>query len=922
MVKRRKTSDTELQSSLLSQRTPPVAPDFAALLAAPLVRDHLPSDFDREIEARHLTDLWGRLPELWNYVFLAFVHAGGSGLVFRVHRKTADTDQALKIVRRKLLSRDGLPQDAARSLSPVSERELRALEKLSHPHVVRLYDAISSEEGVVAIATTYVSDPQPLDGYLRSTLARTPGKGTHAFSPQRLDHACSFLLERCLEIAEALHHMHGSGIFHLDIKPANILISADRRAVLTDLGACVHEVDLNQTRELRVHFTWTYAHPDLTSMLHQPASISGGGLKASASVAAPHGLARFDLFAFGRTLQEALAILEFEFGERSYVSYGFRYLHLVAALLLDGRNAPSSQSVIHRDGRRFVSDTALEYPVALFQRHKITTAQELMERLQRYSREYSWHAQIPELDPWQPRLLNTGIGEPAPFTERVSTLLGHPALRRLKSEAQLGWIREVYPGATHNRWSHTIGVFAALVRYYTSILADPEVPTLRLLLDPLDLSHAMLAAILHDVGQVGFGHDLEGACPHLFDHEKMVERLLDETGWGEESLRTMIGREWPKVDLSRVMKILRRQPTERPIDGVAQDIVDGPIDADKIDYLIRDSAGCGVPYGLGIDTLRFLQALSVDASSSGSHCKLCLAYKAKGSAAIESLLLARYQMYGAVYWHHTFRCIQAMFSHAASSTFGALRQGRRKLRNSTATTDTIRELLYQWVICGKTLTASERQIKARPPSEFFDEPPASLGGERLLEFVWKFSEDGVRRLLDRLGRRDLYKRVYEVKVSDLGHLADYSALRSDLNPERRPSLAGDIGQRFLDAIHKTMAERGPRESVAEDRARERLHALQGSTVPLVVIDFPTRGIPEELNFPPELGDPARKYIAARHSDSRRGRIFHVVRELQTQKAMLRVFAAPELHELIVRYLDTPTVEACVGDVVPRIRTTA
>jgi len=911
----------------------PQCPDFEALLRKPIVSTRLPSDFDPVKEAAHLSELWKAIKGFWQYDFEAFeneqgdkqtfVHAGGSGMVFKVRHRSSNTIQALKIARAKLMNRDELPEDAAGSLSPVSERELRALEKLSHENLVRLYNAIGSNNIVVAIATSYVEDPRPLDSYLSDTLAQIPRVPAHAFSPERLYRACDFLLERCLEVAQALSHMHDEGVYHFDIKPANILVSSKRRAILTDLGACLHADDMRARDHIRVHFTWTYAHPDLTTMIHKPGSVSGGGLKASADVSLGDELQKYDLFAFGRMMQEALAILEYNFGERAYAAYGFRYLHLIASLLLDGRNAPSPDTarVATRDGRRFVSDTALLYPVELFHRHRITSVSELVERLKRYSREYSWHATIPELDPWQSRLINTGIGAPAPYTERVSRILDHPVVRRLKFEAQLGWLREVYPGATHNRWSHTIGVFAAVVRFYNSLLADPEVPTLRVLLDADDVSHAMVAALIHDIGQGSFGHDLEASCPHLFDHETIIERLLDDTDWSGPTLRSVIQTAWPNVDIRRVMAILQKKAMARVVDGVAADMIDGPIDADKLDYLQRDSVGCGVPYGLGIDSLRFLQALSVDARLlAGGESRLALAYKAKGSPAIEAVLLARYQMYGAVYWHHTFRAIQAMYSHAVAVTFGPLSQGRRKLRGSLVTSEVIGDLLYHWVICGKDAATTKKTFGRRPvPQEFYEETPLALSAERALQLVWKFADNKTRHLVERLAIRDVFKRVLEVRVSDLGELADYSALKSDLLPDKRPGLAKTIQIGLLNAIQKTMADKGPVESEAENRARERYQQLQDEETIMIILDFPIRGIPNEVNFPNELGDPSRKYTGSSSRTLAGGKVFHDVRRMQTQRATLRIFAADELHELIIRYLNSDVVEACVSEAIPRIR---
>jgi len=910
------------------------SPNFESLLRRPLVNQPLPKDFRIDEESKHLSELWETSTSLQHYSFQEFVHAGGSGMVFRVVPHNSTISQALKIARHKLYTVDPKKQEIAHTLSPVSPRELLALETISHPNVVRLYEAIENDRGVIAISTTYVQNPQPLDQYLITTLAKHPDptgkKGLHPFSPQRLDDACSFLVLRCAEIASALAHMHSLKIFHLDIKPANILISKEQVATLTDLGSCIHATDLEGKKDVRIHFTWTYAHPDLTSIINDPASISGGGLKASARVNPRLGLDKYDLFAFGRTIQEALAILSDEFGERCFASHGFRFLHMISCLLLDGHNVPSPRDsrLSKRDGRRFVSDTAQNYPISLFDVHRIQTADELVERLARFTRQYSWNELAPELDPWQPEIVNTGVGILAPFTKRVAQVFSHPCVRRLKSEFQLGWIREVYPGATHNRWSHTIGVFAAVVSYYNALLADPEVPTLRILLDPEDLSHALIAAILHDIGQTDFAHDFEAACPDLYSHERAINRLLDDNYWGKPTLRETIRQYWPKVNVQRVLSILsqsvdtnRQAPREgltrfRAVDGIAADILDGPIDADKFDYLLRDSLACGVPYGLGIDRQRFLQALSVDAKETATGSRLALAYKAKGGPAIESLLLARYQMYGAVYWHHSFRCIQAMFAHAAADTFGQLKgSGRRRLRGSTVSSTIIADLFYHWVVCGKPLSMCHSLVKSIP-KEFSDQPPASLSNERALEFIWKFADNSIRLLVERIGRRDLYKRVFEVKLGDLGVHGDYAAIRAEMLPTMRVELANNLEERFLDSVRKAMSERGPTESISEAEAKKRHDELRIKNVSHIVIDFPVRGISEERNFPAEIGDPARKYLAGPvKSRSERRSVFHTVRQLQTQIASVRVFAAPELHELITRYLDPSDVQACVESVI-------
>jgi HD superfamily phosphohydrolase len=728
-------------------------------------------------------------------------------------------------------------------------------------------------------------------------------------------------------------------MYNFDVKPNNILIStaegAHRGAVLTDMGACIHGDIVNSDSQIKVHFTWTYAHPNLTTIVNDPGSIEGGGLKASAQIAPKHGLSRYDLFAFGKTIQELLAQLEEEFRERCYASYGFRFLHLIACLLLDGHNSPAKResrwsSIVSTHGKRFVSDVALDYPPVLFETHKITTASELVDRLERYNKKYSWERTVPEIDFWQRDLINSVVHSPSCFTPRVAAIFNHECFRRLKSEQQLGWMREVFPGATHDRWTHSLGVFSAVVTYLRSLLADSEVPTFRLLADEHDIEHALVAVTIHDLGQTA---DVEEACPFIYSHEEHLTSLLDDDHWGRPTLKETIKKHWPNINIDRVLRILRRdaddgtksdesQSPYRVVDGVAADAISGPIDADKLDYLLRDSVTCGVPYGHGIDVGRFLRSLTVTAKSiRDNRARLALAYKAKGRAAILSVLLARYQMWGAVYWHHTYRCVQAMFVHAAAATFEDEWQGTKQFGTPRFTLGEVRKLFYLRVLVGKTWEDCATIIpRVQVLAKYV--VPAPVRKEPALDFIWRFANEGIKQVIELLARRQLYKRVFEMRLGELGTRADYSAMKSALTPAQRMKKAKILQERLLDTVDNSMRERGPSASVAEDAAREVLGDLRKQQLPLVLIDFPVRGVPNDKNTPAEIGDALRKYFVLPQANGHQvDDVFEVVRQLQQRMATVRIFAFPALHELIIRYLNPKEVKDCVEQVIEQLKTT-
>ena len=918
-MKQKKEQQEPNNNSLFT--TNEAMPNLINLMDKPLVKENLPTDFNKDEEINHLNNLFSETSILKKYIFEYFVHSGGSGMVFKVRSVSTNNVLALKIARKKLFNNDA--NNDVESLSPVPVKELNALQNLSHPNVVRLFDAITDNHNrIVAIATTYVDEPQPLNLYITSTLSQ-PKQGISPFSPTRLDGACKFLVQKFIEIASAINHMHTLGYYHMDIKPANILLSKNQSSMLTDLGACVYKEDIKKSDKPRAQFTWTYAHPELTSMASNPGGISGGGLKSSSEIKEGVDLAKYDLFAFGRTMQETLAILESEFGERCHANYAFRFLHFLACLCLDGNNALDTpdKKIINRNGIRFVSDIALNYPQKIFEVYKITNFKDLLEKFNRFSREYSWFQQIPELDPWLQDKLNTGTGKPAPYTQRVAKITGHPAFRRLKLEPQLGWIREVFPGATHNRWSHSIGVFSVVVDYYNALLSDPDVPSFKIIVTPKDISHAMVAALIHDIGQFSFGHDIEAAIPDLYNHEELTERILNEKYWEQETLRDTIKKNWGEIDIKRILAILSNSNIDYPIDGIAADVINGPIDADKYDYLIRDSIACGVSYGLGIDKERILLALTVSAKEDNNKPRFALSYKAKGASAIESLLLARYQMFGAVYWHHTYRCIQAMYSQAASNVFSSLLDGEpKRIRNSTMTLNTLKDIIYHWVVCGKSLNSTKKELKGNIPIDINNEVPSFVSGERTIELIWKFADDNVRELIENLCKRELYKRVFEISIGELGDGNDnFFKLKDELKIQNKHVKANTIEKMIINSIEKAMSQKGPIATITENSARDRLQQIKQSSVPKIVIDFPTRGISDESNFPSEISDSSRKYLSTTIAGKSTKQIFKVVRNLQIQNIVLRIYAHPDLHELIIRYLEKNEIEACVKEVITTLK---
>jgi HD superfamily phosphohydrolase len=266
-------------------------------------------------------------------------------------------------------------------------------------------------------------------------------------------------------------------------------------------------------------------------------------------------------------------------------------------------------------------------------------------------------------------------------------LLDTPAVQRLRYVRQLGHAFLVYPGATHTRFEHALGAYH-LARRALAVFADAGVA-----LEPAEGLRLRLAALLHDVGHYPFSHALEEAgLPH---HEELAERHL-----AHPDLAAAL--EHAGVPAAKLLPLIRGQSRD-PLAG----LVSGPVDVDKLDYLSRDAAMCGVPYGV-IDVERLLASLVLAPGPGG---RIALAVHEKGLSALESLLFAKYQMYRTVYWHHAVRAATVMFKRLVRR---AIADGRiRPMDIAVATDDGLIHELSRDDPTGLALRLRERRLAKR-----------------------------------------------------------------------------------------------------------------------------------------------------------------------------------------------------------------
>ncbi len=236
------------------------------------------------------------------------------------------------------------------------------------------------------------------------------------------------------------------------------------------------------------------------------------------------------------------------------------------------------------------------------------------------------------------------------LTEVERELVDSPFVQRLRRVHQLAGSYLVYPGAVHTRFEHVVGAM-----HVAGQIAEGLAKTLAL--DRDDVQEVRLAALLHDVGHGPFSHMYEEVLSEKTDitHEDISQRIILETSVGDILRKN--GFSPRKMAAFAVGRLTKNPP-------FMNEIIAGSLSADMMDYIPRDSYFTGVEYGR-VDIQRVIDSLHV----AEGH----LVIDDAALNAYEALLLARYEMFKAVYFHRTVRAAELMLVNSMKLADDALR---------------------------------------------------------------------------------------------------------------------------------------------------------------------------------------------------------------------------------------------------------
>ncbi len=243
-----------------------------------------------------------------------------------------------------------------------------------------------------------------------------------------------------------------------------------------------------------------------------------------------------------------------------------------------------------------------------------------------------------------------------------------PLAQRLRHIHQMGCANYVYPSTTHTRFEHTLGVMSRVAKFREALRSakggsdewiEPHAERLR------------LTALFHDLGHGLFSHTSEEVYA-LLDPMRKLRRDHDDEPAAHELLSYLIVRSKPfkelcenacdrcskagrLIECGRIADDIIGEPTA-PEHHYLRDIINGPFDADKIDYLFRDSHFSGLPVSIDLDRLWH----STTVAKAMGQQRLVVTHG--GATSLEQIFFAKMVLTSAVYHHHKARAYDCMFA--------------------------------------------------------------------------------------------------------------------------------------------------------------------------------------------------------------------------------------------------------------------
>jgi HD superfamily phosphohydrolase len=280
-----------------------------------------------------------------------------------------------------------------------------------------------------------------------------------------------------------------------------------------------------------------------------------------------------------------------------------------------------------------------------------------------------------------PKMIHDTIHGSNLFYEHEISILDLPLLQRLRYVSQVDLVPLIFPSANHNRFEHTLGV---------TVVADKLLRAIRekdsKLIDDDEINNVRMAAILHDCGHGPFSHMSECVYRNCEDmkeilnddkfhdrspHEVLSYLIVTSTSF-REFIETKINPTYNiELDVDRIAEMIIGWISV-PEKAYLVDIISGPFDADKLDYIQRDSHFTGIKLVLDLDRLFYTVCTVKDIQG-----RLRLSVDSTGVSTLEQIVFSKMMLYSTVYHHHKVRSAECTFK----SIFEKIRTDKLSLKD-------------------------------------------------------------------------------------------------------------------------------------------------------------------------------------------------------------------------------------------------
>lgn len=517
---------------------------------------------------------------------------GGSGVVFladQVLHKEISIKRAIKF----FMYRDDIAElTSHKRTGPISTTdflsEIVNISSLNHENVIKVIDAgycSRKDTEIPFLVTEYIQGPT-----LRDVIS---GESSGKEVINRIKESPDYIFDILLGTGKGIDHLHKKGFMHCDIAPKNIFLNKTEnyKPVVGDLG-----IAKNIHRDRGTAFvagSKKYMPPEVLSHLNN--DIEWKLFRKLHP--------RWDVYAYALTAIELLSIID----PLSHKISWYKPLFTALQECVKGNRYLTLEKLIVR-----------------------------LEFLHPINRDF---ANVPELS------LQVGSSmrklmpvEPLSSTRRVSKLIKHPAIMRLARVNQLTTAYQLFPGANHSRYEHSLGVMETIRRYVLALLDQEE------FLEHLSaekIETALLCGLLWNITRFPFSnviHEIKHTNTellHRFSKKNLLEEIFKQVDNKNRTLKEYISELFPKVSIENIYRILlgRREEFDNE-DKMIFSLLNCSLDARVLDFVRRDSLHLGITSGNPVDLGDLLPHLCIKDHK--------LALKMTGVTVAEQIISLRY----------------------------------------------------------------------------------------------------------------------------------------------------------------------------------------------------------------------------------------------------------------------------------------